>query len=86
MRLLFDLADTFLLTTAGQHSTNEDCDDKIEDEETLRSILHNHPDWRDIARSIAQLIYCMWFLADQRTIDGCDLLELHTVHDVMMLS
>eukprot|EP00041_Stephanoeca_diplocostata_P035186 m.1230788 g.1230788 ORF g.1230788 m.1230788 type:complete len:1133 (+) comp24655_c0_seq1:390-3788(+) len=42
----------------GQHSTNEDCDDKIEDEETLRSILHNHPDWRDIARSIAQLIYC----------------------------
>jgi len=29
-----------------------------ENEEVLRRILQNHPDWRDIARSIAQLIYC----------------------------
>lgn len=33
-------------------------DDRIEDEESLKAILHNHPDWRDIARSIGQLIYC----------------------------
>ena len=41
----------------GQTNNAED-DDRIEDEETLKVILHHHPDWRDIARSIAQLIYC----------------------------
>lgn len=51
---------------------NAEDDDRIEDEETLKAILHHHPDWRDIARSIAQLIYCEDALeaADSRSSDS----------------
>merc|ERR1719272_2712509 len=40
----------------SQHSAEDD--EGLEDEEALRQILHGHQDWHDIARSIAQLIYC----------------------------
>ena len=33
-------------------------DNAEDDEEALSSILSEHADWRDVARSIAQLIYC----------------------------
>ena len=40
----------------SQHSADDD--DGLEDEGVLRKILRGHSDWRDVARSIAQLIYC----------------------------
>lgn len=47
---------TELYTHLSENSLDDDEDG--ENEEVLRRILGNQPAWRDIARSIAQLIYC----------------------------
>ena len=48
-----------------QHVSNTNADyndDSVEDEETLKQILYRHVNWRDLARSIAQLICCKWLM------------------------